>query len=200
MEIKAKPTSKPAEMTDAELLSAVRTEGQSKAALNELLSRQYHWLSRMCFVEFRETNAALDCLQDIMIEIAKSISRFDGRSELKTWIYVIAKRTIYRHRRKASKLRERFPLGKEDDISSSDSSALMRSTSDSEKLILTSESNQQLLSRISELPEQQRHAVLFHYFEDLSVEDTAARMGCAAGTVKVHLFRARNNLRNLLER
>lgn len=51
---------------------------------------------------------------------------------------------------------------------------------------------------ITELPERQQLAVHLHYFVGLSVEETAAVMGCADGTVKSTLFDARSGLRRAL--
>ena len=49
------------------------------------------------------------------------------------------------------------------------------------------------------LPIRQREAVLLRYFEQLSVEETATAMGCAAGTVKALVFQALRNLRQSLQ-
>lgn len=51
---------------------------------------------------------------------------------------------------------------------------------------------------IARLAHRQREAVNLHYFVGLSVEETAAVMGCSAGTVKSALFDARTRLRTLL--
>ncbi|HEY7010293.1 MAG TPA: sigma-70 family RNA polymerase sigma factor [Jatrophihabitantaceae bacterium] len=51
---------------------------------------------------------------------------------------------------------------------------------------------------IRRLSERQQLAVQLHYFVGLGVEETAAVMGCTAGTVKSTLFDARRRLRNLL--
>ena len=48
---------------------------------------------------------------------------------------------------------------------------------------------------IEALPERQQLAVHLHYFVGISVEETAAVMGCAVGTVKSTLFDARSRLR-----
>jgi RNA polymerase sigma-70 factor (ECF subfamily) len=52
---------------------------------------------------------------------------------------------------------------------------------------------------IGTLPPRQALAVHVHYFLGLSVEDTAAVMGCGAGTVKSTLHDARQKLRVRLE-
>jgi RNA polymerase sigma-70 factor (ECF subfamily) len=51
---------------------------------------------------------------------------------------------------------------------------------------------------VDELPERQRLAVQLHYFVGLTVEEAAAVMDCAPGTVKSTLFDARTRLRTLL--
>lgn len=51
---------------------------------------------------------------------------------------------------------------------------------------------------IRRLSERQQLAVHLHYFVGLPVQETAAVMGCSAGTVKSTLFDARARLRTLL--
>jgi RNA polymerase sigma-70 factor (ECF subfamily) len=52
---------------------------------------------------------------------------------------------------------------------------------------------------IAGLPRRQRAAVALHYTLGLSMEESAAAMGCAAGTVKSLLFSARERLRTQLQ-
>jgi DNA-directed RNA polymerase specialized sigma24 family protein len=44
------------------------------------------------------------------------------------------------------------------------------------------------------LPRRQARAVALFYVEDLSVQQIAAVLGCAEGTVKAHLAKARHSL------
>jgi RNA polymerase sigma-70 factor, ECF subfamily len=48
------------------------------------------------------------------------------------------------------------------------------------------------------LPTRQQEAVVLHYLQDLPVEQVAQAMGTAPGTVKAHLFRARDALASSL--
>ena len=48
------------------------------------------------------------------------------------------------------------------------------------------------------LPPRQREAVLLRFFEELSVEETAAAMACAPGTVKATVHQAIKSLREKL--
>lgn len=55
---------------------------------------------------------------------------------------------------------------------------------------------QTLMSALRELPPRQRACVVLRYFEDLTVTDTAAVLGCTEGTVKSQTARALASLRS----
>ena len=55
-----------------------------------------------------------------------------------------------------------------------------------------------LVPALRKLSPGERAAVVLHYEADLPVQEVARRMGTSAGTVKVHLFRGRRRLRELL--
>ncbi|RDG32414.1 SigE family RNA polymerase sigma factor [Streptomyces corynorhini] len=57
---------------------------------------------------------------------------------------------------------------------------------------------QSLAAAVRALPVRQRAVVVLRYFEDLSVQDTAAALGCSPGTVKSQSSRALRSLRALL--
>lgn len=49
-------------------------------------------------------------------------------------------------------------------------------------------------AEVRRLPRRQEQAVALYYLEDMSIADVAATLGCAEGTVKQHLSRARATL------
>jgi RNA polymerase sigma-70 factor (sigma-E family) len=55
-----------------------------------------------------------------------------------------------------------------------------------------------LRSALRGLPPKMRAAVVFRYFYDLDVADTADALGCSVGTVKSQTARALDRLRNVL--
>jgi RNA polymerase sigma-70 factor (sigma-E family) len=55
-----------------------------------------------------------------------------------------------------------------------------------------------LVRAAQQLPAGQRAVLVLRFFEDLSVEDTAACLGCSTGTVKSQTSRALGNLRAVL--
>jgi RNA polymerase sigma-70 factor (sigma-E family) len=56
-----------------------------------------------------------------------------------------------------------------------------------------------LMSALADLPPRQRACVVLRYFDDLSVTDTAAVLGCSEGTVKSTTSRALASLRSTFE-
>ncbi len=56
-----------------------------------------------------------------------------------------------------------------------------------------------LAAALRKLPRRQREAFTLRILEELDVETTARVMGCSQGSVKTHLFRARETLQKQLE-
>ncbi|MBT0773648.1 SigE family RNA polymerase sigma factor [Kineosporia sp. J2-2] len=54
---------------------------------------------------------------------------------------------------------------------------------------------EQLIGALRQLPNKMRAALVLRYFEDLSEADVAAAMGCSVGTVKSHISRGLQRLR-----
>jgi RNA polymerase sigma-70 factor (sigma-E family) len=57
---------------------------------------------------------------------------------------------------------------------------------------------EQIVAALRRLPRGQRAVIVLRYFEDLSVEDTAAALGCSTGNVKSQCARGLTTLRGLL--
>ena len=55
-----------------------------------------------------------------------------------------------------------------------------------------------LIRALAELSSQQRQAVVPHHYAGFRVSEVADMIDCSPSSVKVHLFRGRNRLRQLL--
>jgi len=60
------------------------------------------------------------------------------------------------------------------------------------------ELSQRLTEAIQQLPDKQREAFILHHLHGLSLQEAATIMNCRLGTVKSHVFRATETLRQRL--
>lgn len=58
---------------------------------------------------------------------------------------------------------------------------------------------EEVWAHVRSLPERQATAIALYYLDDLSIADLAAVMGCAEGTAKAHLHKARQALARRLD-
>lgn len=64
--------------------------------------------------------------------------------------------------------------------------------------VLISERHQKIIKSIKSLPQKFEEVVMFHYIEELTVEEIALQLNCPTGTVKSRLFKARQLLKQEL--
>ena len=65
--------------------------------------------------------------------------------------------------------------------------------------IIKGESHKALYKAIDLLPEAQKEVVILFYFEELRIKDVTKIVGKSEDSVKVLLYRARENLKTILE-
>ncbi len=131
--------------------------------------------------------------QEVFLRVHQKLHTFENGS-LKAWIARVARNVTLNHiRRRAVK---------EEKLTDSLSSAHHQSTdiaatesSSAEPRLIT----RQVLSVVDELPEPGREIVRLYYLEEMSVAEIAAILSMPAGTVKSHLFRARQILKRRIE-
>jgi len=144
---------------------------------------------------------ARDALQDALLSAFRSLDRFDGRSQLSTWLHRIAVNAALQKLRS----RQRKPLRTIDEL-------LPKFLEDGHQAYparVWHDTGGQSLERqetclivrqaIAELPDMYRTVLVLRDVEGLDSEETAARLGVAVGVVKTRLHRARQALRTLLD-
>ena len=147
-----------------------------------------------------ESDAA-DAVQDAFISAHKSIGRFDGRSQLGTWLHRITVNASLmklrsRKRRQERSIEELLPRFKSDGHQEVDSKRWCDEEPDSESVGAL---RRLVRSKIDELPEQYRIILLLRDIEGLDTESTGAALGMTVAAVKTRLHRARQALRALLD-
>ena len=64
------------------------------AGVAALYERYFAAIYRFCYWQTNQSDDTEDLTQDIFVEMAKSIRRFQGHSSFKNWLYVLAKRRV----------------------------------------------------------------------------------------------------------
>jgi RNA polymerase sigma-70 factor (ECF subfamily) len=151
-------------------------------ALQQLLDGYQHKVFRMAVAMLRDTGRAEEVTQDIFLKVWRALPSYDGRALVSTWLYAIARNACLSAIR-AESYRRTEPL---ESVAEPASTPSASGDVDWDRLL-------------TKLPEVQRRVVTLYYFEDRDVKDVADRLGLAVGTVKSHLYRARQALAGMLE-
>lgn len=134
--------------------------------------------------------AAEDALHDAFLLAAAGAKSFRGDSSLRTWFLTIVVNCCRRHRR----LWRRWVLGV--DVPEAAKADVDQGASD----VHGDPGLRALLdSAVRRLPHRQRTAFVLRYQHDMTIDEVAAVMECAPGTVKATLHKAVLKLRKELE-
>lgn len=127
-----------------------------------------------------------DLVQVCFVKAWKGLANFRGDSSLKTWITRIAVNAAYDHfRRKGVNLET-------EEIDEEKLGAAPEET--------RGDHGEAVKLALACLSVPHREVLVLHVCEENSVEETAAILGIAPGTVKSRLFHARANLQKILEK
>jgi RNA polymerase sigma-70 factor (ECF subfamily) len=151
-------------------------------ALQRLLDRYQHKVFRMAAAMLRDSGRAEEVTQDIFLKVWRALPSYDGRALVSTWMYTIARNACLSAIR-AESYRRTEPL---ESVAEPVSPASSGGDVDWARLL-------------AQLPDVQRQVVTLYYFEDRDVREVARLLGLAVGTVKSHLYRARQALAVMLE-
>ena len=168
-----------------------RARRQDRAAQAQLLRHLQDPWFRLCRSLLRgDDELAHDATQETALRFLRDLPRFRGDSSITTWSMGIALnvvREMRRSRQGAETLdRRRLTAPAAEALTPPDESA-QRSELDSI-----------LRATLNDLSDRQREAIVLRFFEEMSIEETARSMGCAAGTVKATVHQALRILRDKL--
>jgi RNA polymerase sigma factor (sigma-70 family) len=147
----------------------------------------YGWALYCCGRDRVETE---DVLQTVYLKILEGKARFDGRSSLKTWLFAVIRKTAAEERRRSiiRILRFRF-LGDSEDHLSEDTP---------EDSLYDSEHRAVFRRALASLPRRQQEVLHLVFYQDMTIEETAAAIGISAGSVRTHYERGKKKLRTIL--
>ena len=131
---------------------------------------------------------AEELAQEVFLRIHRGLPYFRGEARLSTWIYRIVANVCVQERQ------ERAPITESLDDHSSGPATAARDRQFSDL-----ELRDRIEKAIARLPANYRLLVAGHYLEGVQYEDLAAALQLPLGTVKTQLYRAKRQLRHLLE-
>ena len=186
------------ELSDCrELLSRARAgEAQAFCLLTEPLQAR---LLRQAVALAGDLSVAEDLVQETLVEAWKSLSRYNQTCRLSTWLYAIL---LHRHRKSIRRARCRpislawLPFFKAQDLHELHANLPSAEPSPAEAMT-QNETGSRLRQCIEMLPDKHRQIIRLRFFEDASLPDMAAVLGCSVGTVKSRLHHALEKLRKM---
>jgi RNA polymerase sigma-70 factor, ECF subfamily len=161
---------------------------KDEAAFEMLINIYGNRLLKVCYLILKETPLAEDAVQEVFIQIYKSIYSFNYKASLYTWIYKIA----------INKCRD--ILKRNGDFNLTLEPELIIADTDLEQETLEQLKRDNIRELVAKLPSIHREIVILFYFEDLSVKEIAVILDEKENTVKSRLLRARSMLKEVFIR
>lgn len=162
-------------------------------AFREIVERYQSKVFSIIHGVLRNRNDAEDIAQQVFAKVYFSISSFDFRSSLLTWLYKITVNECYDYLRKkrVRKLVYESDFSEEDARRMSNSEAASDHHESIDEDLARRDYAMKLLAKVSE---EERTLMLLKEVEGHSVEELAGMTGMNENTIKVKLFRARQKL------
>ena len=181
------------EQNDAELVR--ETLCGKTAAYNGLVLKYQRQVYNLAYRMVGNVDDAGDLVQETFIRAYNALSKFRQDASFLTWLYKIISNLCIDHLR-ARKTKTSLSLDVELE-EGREPAADIRSNGPEETALR--EATQEIVQKeISILPDKYRVALVMRHLQDMSVEEISDALDLPAGTVKTHLFRAREMLRGRL--
>ncbi|MEW5803879.1 MAG: RNA polymerase sigma factor [bacterium] len=160
-----------------------------QSAFERLVRRYQNAVSRWMWRFTRDQNILEELVQEVFIEVWKTLSAFQGKSGFQTWLFTIATRVGYRYWRSKAQEKKR----------TAEVTARLISEMQQQEDLTPSDAAEALYELLATLPPRDRLVLTLLYFEDLDTREIALITGWTTVMVKVQAYRARNKLKNMLE-
>lgn len=184
----ATPPSTPTATPNLEALLARARKGDREAleaVLASVAPAVHRFGLRMC----KNAHDAEDVLQDTLINVAKHLGDFEGRSSLSSWVFSLTRSACARKRRG---LKNRPPVNDEHLAEEPDLAPNPEARAAHQELASA------LSGALDGLSDDYREVILLRDVEGLSAPEAASSLGITVDALKSRLHRAREALRSAL--
>jgi RNA polymerase sigma-70 factor (ECF subfamily) len=164
-----------------------------KLDINEIASTCFRRIHRAALVLSGSPWEADDLAQETFLVLSRQLDQFRGQSNIYTWLYGILLNLERGHRRLSARRQQKLRVLW--DAESNAGKTLPASDADLE----TREWKRSLWSRVAELPDGQRHALMLRFSEQLHYDEIAEVLNCPLGTVKSRIFHGLAALRERMQ-
>ncbi|HEX8984023.1 MAG TPA: sigma-70 family RNA polymerase sigma factor [Bryobacteraceae bacterium] len=186
-----------ASQLDADLLARLRARDPATlaAAVQDHARALYRAARGMGFQEAE----AEDLVQDVFTTFLETLDRFEGRSQVRTWLFGILHRKALERRREQYRDQQDDPI---DEIFESRFDARgnwVRPPEDLHRVLESKEIRQALAGCLERLPAAQREVFVLREMEYLETAEICKILGVTVTNMGVLMHRARNRLRECIE-
>jgi RNA polymerase sigma-70 factor (ECF subfamily) len=176
---------------DSRLIKAAL--GGDDAAYARLMRKYHDAIFSFIFRMVHDREQVEDLTQEAFIKAFASLKNFNEEFAFSTWLYKIATNNCidYIRRRKLQMYSIDKPIESKD---SDYTFELPDESYEADKELISDQRAVLLRKAIDQLPEKYRRVILLRHSEEQSYEEIAEQLKIPIGTVKAHIFRARELL------
>jgi len=171
-----------------ERLLVVRAQAGDDAAFAELVERFSPRLRYFLRKLLASTYDAEDTLQDVWVDVIRSLPRLNDPQALVAWLYRIARDRAFARLRKMRPPEQLREDGLVVDVTAGDETEF------------SEEDAASIHAALDTLPPEQREVLVLRFLEGMSYEQIASIVGCQVGTVRSRLHYGKRTLRSVLEK
>ena len=185
---------------DARLMLRVRDD--DAFAFEELVRRYQNRLLAVLEHAVGSREQAEDLVQETFLRVFRARKTYRADAKFSTWVFTIAHNVAKNSNRRRARRKE---VSAQRDSSTDSAPAGIEGLAQANsgwmpaRRLDKSEASQMVRLALESLSERQRVALLLTKFENMSYQDVAETMGLSVQAVKSLLFRARINLKSMLE-
>ncbi len=170
------------------------------ASMNAFLAQVERRAFRMAELNLGHREDAMDAVQDAMLRLVKHYSEKPAQEWTPLFWGILRRRIVdLQRRRKVRSIMVGWLGGKDDDGEDLPAWEPADTGPGPLERLNDAQSYADMAAAVKLLPQRQREAFMLRVLEGLDVAETAQAMGCSEGSVKTHLSRALQRLRDQLE-
>jgi RNA polymerase sigma factor (sigma-70 family) len=168
-----------------------------QASYKRLMKKYHDQISNLIYRIIHHREQIEDLTQEVFIKAFASLKSFNEEYAFSTWLYKIATNSSIDYIRK--KKLSTFSIDKPIAMEESDSTyELPDSTYEPDKHIIQRQRQHMIQEAISQLPEKYKRVIVLRHTEERDYSEIAKILKLPIGTIKAHIFRARELLNKYL--